>query len=43
MLWDIHSPIPFDCNVEILKFHMENSTEWHHQQVNRVSKLAFEI
>ena len=36
-LWDIHTPIPCDCKIEILKFNMENSTEWHHQQVNHVS------
>uniref|UniRef100_F6SNK4 Large ribosomal subunit protein mL39 n=1 Tax=Ciona intestinalis TaxID=7719 RepID=F6SNK4_CIOIN len=33
--WDIHSPLPFDCELELLKFTMNNSLQWQHEQVNK--------
>ncbi|XP_078491674.1 large ribosomal subunit protein mL39 [Ciona intestinalis] len=35
LLWDIHSPLPFDCELQLLKFTMNNTLQWQHEQVNK--------
>ncbi|CAK8692513.1 unnamed protein product [Clavelina lepadiformis] len=34
--WDMHRPLPFNCKLEILNFNMPQSTQWHHDLVNKI-------